>query len=153
MRRTAHLRRRRDQRSRGAAGGPAMLLAAEVMPNDSKRDEARAAVSFRHESDFGPRWSTDLVFDWVSDDEYFEDLGTSLAISSRTFLERRADVTYRSSNYFFRTRVQDYQTVDRSLPAVDRPYERLPQLYAATRFRERNLKPSFNATAAISTGS
>ena len=124
-------------------------LAGEVLPNDSQRDEARTGVSFTHLGHVNPRWYTDLRFDWVSDKEYFEDLGTSLAISSRTFLEQRADAYYYGDWFYLLTRAQNFQTLDGSIPGTSRPYKRLPQIYASTKFLERNLRPNFNATTEL----
>jgi len=125
------------------------ILAGEVMPQDTQRDESRSAVSLRHASELGPHWDTDLIFDWVSDDEYFEDLGTSLAVSSQSFLEQRLEARYNASNIHFLARLQGFQTVDSSLPGTSRPFERLPQLLASTSFRERNLRPNVNARAEV----
>ncbi|MDX1514791.1 MAG: LPS assembly protein LptD, partial [Gammaproteobacteria bacterium] len=52
--------------------------------------------------------------------------------------ERRGDLTYSGNFWWARARVQDYQTLDETLAPSSRPYERLPQLFAATSLRERN---------------
>ena len=124
-------------------------LAGEVLPHDLERGEARGGVSFAHYGNFAPRWHTDMRFDWVSDKEYFEDLGTSLTIASRTFLEQRADAAYSGDWLYLLTRAQNFQTLDGSIPGTSRPYKRLPQIYASTHFLERNLRPTFNATSEI----
>ena len=105
-------------------------LGVEYLPHDRERDDDRAALSFQHEGDFAPGWSTDVDVDWVSDKEYFEDLGTNLAIASRRFLERRADLRYTHNRWRYLARVQDYQTIDRTISSTRRPYKRLPQLLA-----------------------
>lgn len=46
-------------------------------------------------------------------------------------------------------RAQHYQTVDDELPDSSRPYARLPQLYLATTFQERNLRLNANAVAEV----
>lgn len=121
----------------------------EVMANDNKTDDSRIGVSLEHYSQLTSRWRTDLTFDWVSDSEYFEDLGTSLAVSSQSFLEQRADLSYSGDNFYLLTRAQHYQTVDSDLPGTSRPYGRLPQIYLATGFHERNLRLNVNTTAEV----
>jgi LPS-assembly protein len=113
-------------------------LEAEVVPHDRKFGDDRTAVHFTHTGSFAPRWNSDVNFGWVSDSEYFEDLGTDLSVSSRTFVEQRGDLTYTGDGWWALGRLQHYQTVDDALAATDRPYERLPQFYVATSSRERN---------------
>jgi len=102
-------------------------LGVEVLPNDEIRDEPRAAVDFDHEGRSGP-WFTFANVEWVSDDRYFEELGTELSISARRFLERRGDVRYSGTGWAALGRVQDFVSVDRTVPEASRPHKRLPQL-------------------------
>ena len=122
-------------------------LGLEYLPHDSIRGGDRAAVSFQHEGSFSPGWSTDIDVDWVSDQDYFSDLGTNLAIASQQFLERRGDLTYQQRHWFVRAQIDDYQTIDDAIAAADRPYKRLPQLYfeASTPERNRRLNADVNA--------
>ena len=123
------------------------LFGAEYLPEDREFDDDRTAFRFHHGGEFVPRWRADANFDWVSDNDYFEDLGTELAVSSQSFLERRADLTYSGSSFWARARAQGYQTIDETLASDSRPYERVPQLYAATSLRERNRRLNFDAFA------
>ena len=120
------------------------LLGGESLPSDSEFGDDRNAVRFHHEGNVTPRWYTYANFDWVSDEDYFNDLGTNLAVSSQTFLERRADIVYGGGWWSGLARAQSYQTLDATLAPQDRPYERLPQLRADVSRRERNL--SLNPT-------
>ena len=122
-------------------------LGLEYLPNDAKRGDDRAAFAFEHDGSFASGWETDVDVDWVSDKNYFEDLGTNLDITSQRFLERRGDLTYRQRRWSFRTRIQDYQTIDETITASSRPYKRLPQLYfqASTPARNRRLNADINA--------
>jgi LPS-assembly protein len=124
-------------------------LRGELLPDDDKRDESRYGVSFKHSGVLRQRWHTNVNFGWVSDQEYFEDLGTSLEVSSVSFIEQRADVTYSGDSFYVLSRVQNFQTVDRDLDAGSRPYKRLPQLLAATSFPERNLRFNVNGAAEL----
>ncbi len=120
----------------------------EYLPQDREfNDDDRAAFTFQHGGEFAPRWSTDAIVNWVSDDEYFEDLGTSLSVSSQSFLERRADLTYTGDAFWARARAQGYQTIDPTVAPDDQPYQRLPQLYTAASLRERNRRLNFDGFA------
>ncbi|MFT5173200.1 MAG: LPS-assembly protein [Gammaproteobacteria bacterium] len=125
-------------------------LSSEIMAHDQQTDEPRGAVSFEH-FNLSPnqRWRTDLAFNWVSDREYFEDLGTSLTTSSQTFLEQSGSLSYSGDNFYLLTRAQRFQTVDSRLPGTSRPYERLPQIFLTTALQERNLRINANTTAEI----
>ena len=123
------------------------LFGVEYLPNDSKFDDDRTAFRFQHGGEFITRWRADANFDWVSDSNYFEDLGTELSVSSQSFLERRADLTYTGDAFWARARAQGYQTIDETLASDSRPYERLPQLYATTSLSERNRQLNFGAFA------
>ena len=122
-------------------------LAGEFLPEDRKENSDRAALRFVHSGPVTSRWSTDVDVNWVSDNDYLEDLGTNLGIASRTHLERRGDVLYRAPRWWVRGRVQDYQTLDDTLTAGNRPYERLPQILAQTDFLERNRQFNFGGRA------
>ncbi|MGQ0593287.1 MAG: LPS-assembly protein LptD [Gammaproteobacteria bacterium] len=106
-------------------------LDAEYLPVDSQRDDdARWLVGYNHEQYFaGPRGHLFVKFNRVSDDEYFDDLGTSLALTSRRYLEQRADARYYGDLWNVLARFQGFQTVDDTIPEINRPYDRLPQVF------------------------
>ena len=79
-------------------------------------------------STLAPRLRLDTKVNYVSDDDYLEDLGDSLAVSSTRHLERLAELSYNTGVWDFLGRVQDFQTLDDSIPTEARPYSRLPQL-------------------------
>ena len=119
-------------------------IAGEILPRDSKRDDAlRAGVSIDHRGWLTKRVFTDVNIDWVSDKSYFEELGTNLDIASRSYLEQRADATYFGEYFNVSTRVQDYVTLDRTIAAENRPYKRLPQVSFITKFKRRNRALNF----------
>ena len=112
------------------------IIEAEYLPSDSLFDDDRSLIRLRHNTNFSRQWRGDLLFAEVSDSEYLEDLGNSLAITSITHLERRADLSYDGNWGNFLTRVQDFQTVDDTIAASNRPYKRLPQLlYSSPRIQ------------------
>jgi len=98
------------------------------LPDDNLQNRDRMLLGYRHSGNFAPRWSTDVNFNYVSDNNYFEQLGDTLSIASTTHLERRAETTYKADNWSATGRLQAYQTVDATLLTNERPYQRLPQL-------------------------
>lgn len=108
-------------------------LNVEYLPSDTQRnDDHRNLISFQHDQTFLQRGRLDINYNRVSDKFYFEDFGGQISSSSTRFLEQRADVRYSGNNlahnWNLLTRVQNFQTVDRSLPVTSRPYRRLPQI-------------------------
>ncbi len=106
-------------------------LAGEVLPDDNeykKGNSTRGSVSFINHTQLSARWEADLRLNYASDDDYFEDLGSSLAITSKTHLERAGEIRYHGDYWDFLGRVQEYQTLDDTIALTDRPYSRLPQL-------------------------
>jgi LPS-assembly protein len=102
----------------------------EYLPDDEETNTERRYTNFRHESLFGLRDQIEVLsgFEEVSDDTYFEDLGTSLAVTSQTHLNRFVDLTFFAPNCSVLTRFQNYQTIDPELTEIDYPYERVPQM-------------------------
>jgi LPS-assembly protein len=66
----------------------------------------------------------------VSDHNYFEDFAVGSDQTSVTFLERRADVLYYDDAWRVRGELQNFQTIDISVPEVQRPYSRVPRIQA-----------------------
>ena len=64
----------------------------------------------------------------VSDSHYFEDFAQGPEGTSVAFLERRAGFRYRDEHWNASADVQQFQTIDRDLAEVDRPYARLPRI-------------------------
>lgn len=102
----------------------------EIIPDDRNYEDGGSRWAFRveHKGQYGPRWSSNLLFNEVSDDEYLEDFGNNLELTSVRNIERRGDLAYSGSGWSLLTRLQEYQTVDASLTPSLRPYARLPQV-------------------------
>ncbi len=68
-------------------------------------------------------WTSDLLYQEVSDAEYFEDISNRQGMTSQTHLERHLNLNYRSDWWSFQGRVQEYQTL-----SGNTVYQRQPQL-------------------------
>jgi LPS-assembly protein len=113
------------------------LLAANILPSDNKfDDEDRWLVQFRHDHAFDAGRGRFLVdFNNVSDKQYLEDFGNSLSVTSTRFLDRYAYLTYGRDWWSIFARVNSYQTVDRTIPGADRPYDYMPQVFYYSSFQ------------------
>jgi LPS-assembly protein len=114
-------------------------LGFEYLPNDKQTLTTRRYVNLQHESLFGPRDQFQVLtgLEEVSDETYFEDLGTSLSVTSQTHLNRFLDLSFFAPNWSVLTRFQNYQTIDPVLTDVERPYERVPQIVFGGRWGRR----------------
>ncbi len=102
---------------------------AEYLPSDNEfNDEDRNLFGFTHKQFFADTGRLFLTYNRVSDKQYFEDFGSTIAVTSTRYLPRRADLIYSGTGWNLRTLVQDYQTVDSTIPPESRPYKRLPQI-------------------------
>jgi len=106
------------------------ILELEYLPDDTQIDDSRHQLRFEHETLFRNGWRNHVDLRDVSDDQYFEDLGGSLSLSSITHLNRSIAFDFLGENWSLLGRAQDYQTIDSAIVPEDEPYQRLPQLYA-----------------------
>ncbi len=108
------------------------------LPSDRVRDENRHLLKIQHQSRLYTGLGLNVFYNEVSDDRYFEDLGSNLDISSTTHLEQRADLIHRGPGYYLLARAQRFQTL--SVNPKARPYQRLPQILFNTQLPERHQK-------------
>jgi len=102
----------------------------EGMPEDNAYSTSSPRGSFHldQRGRYGSNWSSSVNFNYVSDDTYLQDFGSQLEVTSTRNLDRRGDLTYSGNGWSLLGRFQDFQTVDPSIPASERPYARLPEL-------------------------
>ncbi len=103
------------------------MISADYLPDDQRYAENRSLLSWQHSARPLPRLAFDVDVSDVSDKDYFNHFGASLAVSSTTHLERRADIRYSGDYFTALGRVQGYQTLDPTIAPEQRPYQRLPQ--------------------------
>jgi LPS-assembly protein len=104
------------------------ILQAEYLANDNSYDDTRYKASFNHRTLFSNGWRNLVDFEQVSDNQYFEDLGGSLSISSITHLNRSLLFDYYGRRWSVLAMFQDYQTIDEAITPDQEPYRRLPQI-------------------------
>lgn len=101
-------------------------LYAEYLADDETGTD-RNYLSYQNATLWGRRWTVDVDLNHVSDNAYFEDLGSSSSEASLTHLQRRIDFRYRAENWQFVNRWQFLQTIVDTINPEQRPYRRVPQ--------------------------
>ncbi len=100
----------------------------EIMPFDKFLNKTRWQGSFKNFTQFTPRLRSNIDINYVSDEQYFNDLGNSLSIANSRFLRSHADINYNRPGVAFSTLVENYQIIDETLTSELKPYRRLPQV-------------------------
>jgi LPS-assembly protein len=105
-------------------------LDATFLPDDKQLHEDRSYLRYTDVTDIehGLRFDADITN--VSDSNYFESFAVGTEQTSVTYLERRADVLYYDDVWRIRGQLQNYQTIDISVPDSERPYSRVPRVDA-----------------------
>ena len=106
-------------------------LYAEGLPDDRLYEgdnDLRGLVAYDHISDFSDRLRGRLTVNAVSDEDYLEDLGGGLAVSSTVYLNSKASLTYLGDNWEAFANWQYQDVLDDS----DKPLSRAPQLVYTT---------------------
>ena len=105
----------------------------ETLPNDRVTQTTRNAFRLNHVQNFGAGFSGNIDFQKVSDNNYFRDLSTLIAATSKTTLLREGNLSYGYGPFSANLKVQRFQILQDPAAPIAEPYERVPQLTAAYR--------------------
>lgn len=101
----------------------------EVMPTDYKQnDEARYFGSFKDTTRLSERIQANVDLNFVSDKNYFAELGSALSLPNFSYLRSQADVGYYGDSISAVGRIENYQSIDKFLTGEKLPYRKLPQI-------------------------
>lgn len=106
-------------------------LQAEWLPHDAITQTARSAYHLTHNQNFGDGFTGSLDVQKVSDNNYFRDLSSLVAVTSQTTLPRQGSLNYANGPWSAGVAVQRFQTLQDPLNPIIPPYERVPQITAA----------------------
>jgi len=99
----------------------------EYLPNDSEADRTRWSVALNNTYRLNANTQAGMLFNRVSDDDYFRDLSNLISITSVTHLTREAWMATQHANWNAELRAQTFQTLQDSTAApILEPYARLP---------------------------
>jgi len=118
-------------------------LYGEYLGDDRLYGRDRALLRFQHHSRLSPHWSGSVNYNYVSDRDYFVDMGDSFNPNTTTHQERRFTLNYRGDRWAFAGTLLGYQMLIGTTP----PYQKLPQLTLQYigRQRERELNYHFRS--------
>lgn len=102
------------------------FVKAEYMPNDSELKKSRYLASVTNSTTYLPGLTSSLDANYVSDKNYFAQLGNALSIPNFSFLRSFASVNYARPGVTVAASVDNYQSVDPNI--ITLPYRRLPQI-------------------------
>ncbi|GAB2180152.1 LPS-assembly protein LptD [Denitratisoma sp. agr-D3] len=100
----------------------------EYLSNDKLTGRSRHAFSLNHTQSFGYGFAGNLNLNGVSDDDYFNDMSSSVTTIAQTNLVRQGNLSYGAGWWSTNVLVQRYQTLRPAGTTVTSPYERLPQV-------------------------
>ena len=105
-------------------------LEGNYLPDDRLVGSNRSRLQLLSTTELPRDWQLRINAQNVSDASYFEDFAQGADGTSVAFLPRQLALSYRDATWRSGMVVRNYQTIDSSLAAADRPYTELPRLYA-----------------------
>lgn len=88
----------------------------------------RQAINYQHHSNFGSHWVFNVKYGYVSDDNYFVDLGNDINTASIIYLPQQANLSYFGTNWSHYFNVEEYQVLEPfTKPLNEEIYKRQPQ--------------------------
>jgi LPS-assembly protein len=105
------------------------FLFGDYLPHDQVADRERSEFMFHNATHFNEFNSLDSLYQWVSDDRFFRDLGSDIAIPSNSLLGRHLQYTYDDeADWMFMSQLEDFQVIAPFIPRPLFSYRRLPQV-------------------------
>ena len=98
-------------------------LSTAWLASDDKYEDDRWLLGLRHRGQPLDNLYSRVDYTRVSDDDYFEDLSTSLEVQRDDHLDQQLELLYQQPNWNLSFSTLSYQTIDGTTP-----YEHLPQL-------------------------
>ncbi len=98
------------------------------LPSDASAHRDRSYLRFADTTDFNPSLRFDTHIAAASDSNYFQDFGLGSEGTSVEYLQRMARVSYLDDHWRAVALVEQFQTIDQTIQAADRPYARVPQV-------------------------
>lgn len=102
-------------------------VSAEVL-EDTDLNETRGQFSFQNNTRFSRHLTSLVDLNYMSDDDYLDDFGNTLSIASSRYIKSLAQLNYRADNWNLLAKVDNYDSIDRSISSSTRPHRRLPQI-------------------------
>ncbi|WP_436897787.1 LPS-assembly protein LptD [Acinetobacter gyllenbergii] len=109
--------------------GSGRIWGGYIAEDNQYGDEARDDLHFVHNWKIDDQWSTNLEYNYASDKDYFADFNNNPNTRTDLNLRRAWELNYQNGipGLKAQLKVEDFQTLDKTVKDVDKPYARLPQ--------------------------
>lgn len=104
------------------------LLEFDYLPDDKETRTDRWHYLARFDAAINPSWRGTARLERVSDNEFFQDFGGSLASTSRQYLRSNAEFDGAGRWWIFSILLDDFQVIDDAVRPRRHPYRRLPRV-------------------------
>ncbi len=100
----------------------------EYLPHDRKADRTRGLANLYDITQLFSHWRIETNLEYVSDNNYYDDFGTSLRQVAQTYQTRQVTATYQVPSGSAFVSVQDEAPLDPTITGSLRPYRKLPEV-------------------------
>lgn len=100
----------------------------QVIPYDITEKKTRGAVSFVNSSRITPSLTSNLDLNWLSDVNYLNQISNTISLTNFSHVRSTANLEYNQPGFGIIAQIENYQTINPTIPATARPYRRLPQI-------------------------
>lgn len=104
----------------------------QIIPYDTTDKKTRGAFSLINHSQISPSVVSDTDINWVSDDNYLNEIGSTIALTNFSHIRSATNLQYISPSLGLFAQLENYQTINPTIPFALRPYRRLPQILLTT---------------------
>lgn len=104
------------------------IIDGSFMSNDPEyNNQDRKELNFLHTMTFDQNWSSRINLNYVSDKDFFSDIGKTFGPIATLTQERSATLNYNNPAWGLNGSLQgiNYQELDQTVPDIDRPYGRV----------------------------
>ncbi len=100
----------------------------EYLPDDTILKKSRYLGGLKNSTRFTPNLYTNVDLNYVSDNNFFSELGNALISPYSSFVKSSADANYVREGLALTTRIETYQSLNSTLTGFALPYTKLPQV-------------------------
>lgn len=100
----------------------------EYLPEDTILKKSRYLGGLKNSTKFTPNLYTNVDLNYVSDNNFFSELGNALISPYSSFVKSSADANYVREGLALTTRFETYQSLNSTLKGFALPYTKLPQV-------------------------
>ena len=100
----------------------------EYLPHDREANRTRGLANLYDTTQLYSHWRIETNLEYVSDNNYYDDFGTSLRQVAQTYQTRQVTATYQVPSGSAFVSVQDEAPLDPTITGALRPYRKLPEV-------------------------